>query len=127
MTAAALAAGAPHTPRAAADAACAPIAADGVVRLAGTPHLFVCGDDGLLHWAGDTRALAEHPVDWSDQRTLGVTDLSALGRGDPWLSSGLPKDGDPIYLSKWETDQATPRLLHIQSIADLELFGISPS
>lgn len=35
------------------------------------------------------------------------------------------KDGDPIYLVKWESDWAQPQLLHIQSIADVELFGIN--
>jgi len=36
----------------------------------------------------------------------------------------MPKIGEPIYLAKWETDEDAPRLLHIQSIADVELFGI---
>ena len=43
------------------------------------------------------------------------------------MSAGLLKDGDPIYLVKWETDWPLPRLLHIQSIADVELFGINSS
>ncbi len=43
------------------------------------------------------------------------------------MSAGLLKDGDPIYLVKWETDWAQPRLLHIQSIEDVELFGINGS
>ena len=51
--------------------------------------------------------------------------LRALEMGDPWLSAGLLKDGDPIYLVKWETEWPRPRLLHIQSIADVELFGIN--
>src|SRR5262249_31767128 len=47
----------------------------GLVQLAGTPHLFVCGTDGLLHWAGDTRALAQQvalgqPVTWGVVVTL---------------------------------------------------------
>src|SRR5690242_20763611 len=45
--------------------------------------------------------------------------------GDPWLTAGLLKVGDPIYLVKWETDAPVPTLLHIQSIADVEMFGIS--
>ena len=45
-----------------------------------------------------------------------------MQRGDPWLSSGLPKIGEPIYLSKWEDSDPAPTLLHIQSIADVELF-----
>ena len=47
--------------------------------------------------------------------------------GDPWLSAGLLKDGDPIYLVKWETEWPLPQLLHIQSIKDVELFGIDGS
>jgi hypothetical protein len=51
--------------------------------------------------------------------------LRAFQRGDPWLSAGLLKIGDPIYQVKWETNEAQPRLLHIQSIQDVEVFGIS--
>jgi hypothetical protein len=43
------------------------------------------------------------------------------------LSTGLLKIGDPIYLVKWETSAAEPTLLHIQSIPDVELFGINAS
>jgi hypothetical protein len=45
-------------------------------------------------------------------------------RADPWLSAGLIKIGDPIYFVKWESGEARPTLLHIQSIRDVELFGI---
>lgn len=72
-----------------------PFAHGAVVALQGTPHLWIADEQGTL------------PV------------------GDPWLSAGLLKDGDPIYLVKWESDWAQPRLLHIQSIADVELFGIN--
>ena len=44
--------------------------------------------------------------------------------GDPWLSAGLLKDGDPIYQVKWETEWPLPKLLHIQRIEDVEIFGI---
>ena len=30
-----------------------------VIALQGTPHLWIAGDQGVLHWAGDTRALAD--------------------------------------------------------------------
>ena len=53
--------------------------------------------------------------------------LHTLPVGDPWLTAGLLKDGDPIYLVKWETDWEQPQLLHIQSIKDVELFGINGS
>ena len=60
-----------------------------------------------------------------DRIEVSLAQLQALERGDPWLSAGLLKDGDPIYLAKWETEWDQPRLFHIQSIADVELFGIN--
>jgi hypothetical protein len=101
--------------------------AGAVVSLAGTPHLWVADEGGVLHWAGDTRALANRTVAWSDRREVGLDDLRAMQRGDPWLSAGLLKSGEPIYFVKWETDWAQPQLLRIQSIPDLELFGIGNS
>ena len=44
---------------------------------------------------------------------------------DPALSLGLVKIGAPIYLAKWETGWEFPKLLHIRSIDDVELFGIN--
>ena len=32
--------------------------------------------------------------------------------------------GEPIYFVKWETGAAAPVLLRVQSIGDVELFGI---
>ena len=98
-----------------------------VVALRGTPHLWIADRQGVLHWAGDTRALADKYVRWGIESRVEVTleQLRRLTRGDPWLSAGLLKDGDPIYLVKWEQDWAAPRLLHIQSIGDVELFGIN--
>jgi hypothetical protein len=93
--------------------------------LRGTPHLWIGGDDGALHWAGDTRALLDRFVDWSSRREVSLDELRALRRGDPWLSTGLLKMGDPIYLVKWETAATAPVLLHIQSLADVELFGLN--
>jgi len=96
-----------------------------VVQLTGTPHLFIADEQGILHWGGDTRGLANRLVDWNNRCNVGLDTLQGARRGDPWLSSGLPKIGDPIYLSKWETEEQAPRLLHIQTIADVELFGIN--
>ncbi len=96
-----------------------------VVALQGTPHLWIADEQGVLHWAGDTRALAGKHVRWDNRIEVTLAQLQGLHRGDPWLSAGLLKDGDPIYLVKWETDWPQPRLLHIQSIADVELFGIN--
>ena len=95
-----------------------------VLQLEGTPHLWVYADRAL-HWAGDTRALQGHIVEWGTRRTVTVFQLKSFTIGDPWLSTGLVKVGDPIYLPKWETDQSSPELLHIQNISDVELFGIT--
>ena len=98
-----------------------------VVALQGTPHLWIADEQGILHWAGDTRALAGRHVRWDNRIEVTLAQLQGLHRGDPWLSAGLLKDGDPIYLVKWETEWPQPRLLHIQSIADVELFVINAS
>ena len=98
-----------------------------VVALEGTPHLWIADAQGVLHWGGDTRALAGKHVNWNDRTEVTLAQLRGLAVGDPWLSAGLLKDGDPIYLVKWESNWERPRLLHIQSIADVELFGIDGS
>ncbi|HEU5318681.1 MAG TPA: hypothetical protein VFX49_21385 [Chloroflexota bacterium] len=98
-----------------------------VVQLQGTPHLWIADEAGVLHWGGDTRALQGRFVDWNNRIVVSLDALKALRRGDPYLSAGLLKDGDPIYLVKWETSESVPRLLHIQCIADVELFGIGES
>lgn len=95
-----------------------------VVALEGTPHLWIADDQGVLHWGGDTRALSGRHINWSARTEVSLAGLRTLPKGDPWLSAGLLKQGDPIYLVKWETEWAQPRLLHIQSIADVEIFGI---
>ena len=58
---------------------------------------------------------------------MSLDSLRTLPVGDPWLTAGLLKDGDPIYLVKWETEWPQPQLLHIQSIKDVEIFGIDGS
>lgn len=96
----------------------------GVIALAGTPHLWVIDRAGTRHWAGDTRALSGMSVDWGTRGTAsGPSDLGTVG--DPVLSAGLLKDGDPIYLVKWESGWDKPVLQHIQSIEDVRVFGIS--
>ncbi len=96
-----------------------------VVALEGTPHLWIADDQGVLHWGGDTRALSGRNINWSARTEVSLEGLRALPKGDPWLSAGLLKQGDPIYLVKWETNWPQPRLFHIQSIADVEIFGIN--
>ena len=78
----------------------------------------------MLHWGGDTRALAGKHVNWNDRRDVSLAELQTFPIGDPWLSAGLLKDGDPIYQVKWETEWLLPKLLHIQRIEDVEIFGI---
>ena len=96
-----------------------------VVALEGTPHLWIADDQGVLHWGGDTRALSGRHINWSARTEVSLAGLRTMPKGDPWLSAGLLKQGDPIYLVKWETEWPQPRLLHIQSIADVEIFGIN--
>ena len=98
-----------------------------VISLQGTPHLWFVDEEGVLHWGGDTRALAGRQIDWSKRVEVSAEELKALEIGDPWLSTGLLKEGDPIYLAKWETEWIEPQLLHIQSLSDVELFGIDSS
>ena len=111
----------------------APVQAQGtfahgaVVALQGTPHLWFADEQGVLHWGGDTRALSGKHIAWSNRVEVSLDQLRTLPVGDPWLSAGLLKDGDPIYLVKWETEWELPQLLHIQSIGDVELFGINGS
>ncbi len=112
------------TPASAQSSQCS-MAPGAVVQLTGTPHLFVADSQGVLHWGGDTRGFAGKFIDWNNRCSVGLDALRAMPRGDPYLSSGLPKIGDPIYLSKWEDSEASPTLLHILSIADVELFGIN--
>src|SRR5688572_20643685 len=95
-----------------------------VVALTGTPHLWIADESGVLHWGGDTRSLAGRTINWGDRREVTVDQLRSFRRSDPWLFGGLLKIGDPIYQVKWETNQERPTLLHIQSIQDVELFGI---
>ena len=116
---------APPTRAALAGPAAQTPATGSLFALRGTPHLWVAGDDGALHWVGDTRALVGHAVNWSSRSEVTLDVLRGYTRGDPWLSTGLVKIGDPIYLAKWEIDFNAPTLLQVQSAADLELFGIT--
>src|SRR5687768_10410109 len=68
-----------------------------VVALRGTSHLWFGDAQGTLHWGGDTRALAGREINWNGRVEVGLDQLRTLPIGDPWLSTGLLKDGDPIY------------------------------
>ncbi len=92
-----------------------------------TPHIYLVGADQQLHWIGDTRALEGKSVRWDQRQTWSYSQLARAPVGDPYLSAGLLKDGDPIYLVKWEHDWERPKLLHIPSIRDVEVFGINAS
>jgi hypothetical protein len=99
-----------------------------VFALENTPHLWLfTGTGASVRWVGDTRALASvnFPVRWDATCLMDVTFLANVKKDDPVLSAGLVKIGDPIYLAKWEQGEASPTLLHIQSIADVEAFGIN--
>ena len=83
--------------------------------------------DDHLHWAGDTRVLSGEIRDYLnwDVFTVDLWQLERLPIGRPWLSFRLLKDGDPIYLVKWETWWDVPQLFHVQAILDVELMGIN--
>ena len=95
-----------------------------VVRLEGTPHIWLRDTTGAVRWVGDTRALQAVTVPWNQVRTITLTS-ALVKRLDPLLSAGLLKDGEPIYLVKWETSWVQPVLQHIQSIDDVRVFGIN--
>jgi hypothetical protein len=101
-----------------------PFTRGAVVALKGTPHLWFADDSGVLHWGGDTRALAGREVRWDRRAEVTLDELLTLPRGGPWLSTTLVQAGEPIYFAKWESSAPAPTLLRVQSIADLELFGI---
>jgi hypothetical protein len=95
--------------------------------LGAPPHLWIADDQGVLHWASDTRALAGRVVDWGHRETLTAAQLSASTKGDPWLSAGLLRDGDALYIGKWEAGASRPELLRVQSVADTDLLGLHGS
>ena len=95
-----------------------------VFSLQNTPHLWLFDEQGL-RWVGDTRALVGRVVRWDRQCTMSLEFLERVRKGDPFLSTGLVKIGEPIYLAKWELEQPAPTLLQVQSLADLNLFGIT--
>ncbi len=95
------------------------------VLLKDTPHLWIADEQGALHWVGDTSALVGIPVAWERRREVTYAELRTYPLSSPVVSAGLVKDGDPIYLVKWEARERLPRLLHVLSIADIELFGLN--
>lgn len=98
-----------------------------VMNLAGAPHLWIADEAGVLHWGGDTRALAGRHIRWDQRVEVTLGQLQSLPRGDPWLSSGLLRVGEALYLVKWETEDRLPRLVQIRSFADVALFGLTPA
>lgn len=95
-----------------------------VTLLGARPELWVADDRTVLHFVGDTRALAGRTVDWSYRLQVSTEQLQRLELGDPWLSSGLVTLESTIYQPRWDTNATTPTLYHIQSAGDLSLFGI---
>jgi hypothetical protein len=98
-----------------------------VVVLTGTANLWVTDDQGMLHFAGDPRALAGRPVDWSTRTELTPAQLATLPRGDPWLSEALVRLGNAIYVPQWDPTMNAnlPTLRHVASQSDLALLGVS--
>ena len=96
-----------------------------VLRLQGTDHLWVIDPQGVAHLASGPAALAGQAVDWSVVTDASVTALRALPQGAPYLSADLVKVGDSIYVPQFYTDGTPPSLLHVQSPADLALFGVT--
>ena len=86
-----------------------------------------CNPLGRRHQsiAGPLRRLGKHHYVWLHYLTGTRDGYTFVDIGDPWLSLGLLKDGDPIYLPKWETNWQVPKLYHILSIKDVEIFGIN--
>src|SRR5688500_5791701 len=60
-----------------------------VLALEGTQHLWIVDADGVLHWGGDTRALAGRSIDWAHTVRVSADTLQGARVGEPWLSSGL--------------------------------------
>jgi uncharacterized protein YegL len=95
------------------------------ISLPGTPHLWFADERGVLHWGGDTRALAGHAIDWTQRREMSLAELRGLPQGEAWLSNGLVQVGGDLYLVKWETNEPTARLLQVRTLADLAAYGIN--
>ena len=96
-----------------------------VVGVSGAPFLWVADEQGVLHLVGDTEALTGHAVDWSNAAQLSLDQLRSAPIGDPWLSAGLVKVGDAIYLPRKSSNASAPTLYHVQSAADLTLIGVN--
>jgi hypothetical protein len=96
-----------------------------VVGVSGAPFLWVADEQGVLHLVGDTAALDGHVVDWSNASQVSLDQLRSSPIGDPWLSAGLVKMGDAIYVPRKSGSASAPALYHVQSAADLSLMGIN--
>jgi hypothetical protein len=119
-----------------------------VVKLSGTPNLWVVDSQGVAHFASDPQALAGKPVNWGSQVELTADQLAGVTRGTPWLSMALVQIGDSIYLAEPGTGASSastsaastdamssgmttgiasgPVLLHVPSPYDLWLLGVTP-
>ncbi|MER3406711.1 MAG: hypothetical protein C4289_17385 [Chloroflexota bacterium] len=102
-----------------------PLPKGSVITLPGTPSFWIADEQGILHWAGGTRALLGREVAWSSRREVTLEELQRLPRDGPWLPAGLLRDGEALYLVTWDTDDPLPYLLLIPSLQDVELFGIN--
>jgi hypothetical protein len=96
-----------------------------VVAVTGTPQLYVADEGGVVHFAGDPRALDGRFVDWSDRAEVTLDQIQTLPRGEPWLTTALVKIGSAIYLPQWQAGATTPALLQIGTPEDLALLGVN--
>ena len=60
-----------------------------VVALQATPHLWIADQQGILHWAGDTRALAGKHVRWDSRIEVTLAQLQELRRQDLFAALAL--------------------------------------
>jgi hypothetical protein len=96
-----------------------------VLSLRGTPHLWVAAENFTLHWVGDPQALQGRLVDWDSRVEVVPEQLAALPLGEPWLSAGMVELERAVYVPTAQGAAPEPVLLRVQSIADLQLFGVN--
>jgi hypothetical protein len=74
---------------------------------------------------GDPQALQGRRVDWGSRVEVVPEQLAALPLGEPWLSAGMVELERAVYVPTAQGSAPEPVLLRVQSIADLQLFGVN--
>ena len=111
----------------------------------GTPHTWLMDDQGVLHWVGDSIALArtlypareytlDEPLDPQTQRSLAgpiaihYSDVLATPRGAPLLSTSFVRGGGgEVYYPRWDALGGDPVMLRVTRPEDLEVLGVEPT